>query len=68
MKDEPNTRNASGKSVSIVLKIDLMIYIGTGTKVVNFYVDEKLATSVILGFDICDGNVELIKPNLTYRN
>ena len=64
IKDEPNIRNASGKSVPIVGTIDLMVQIGTSSEYVKFYVAENLATSVILGCDFCDRHVEAIKPRL----
>ena len=65
LKDEPNIRNASGKSVPIVGTIDLMVQIGTSSEFVTFYVSENLATSVILGCYFCDHHVEAIKPRLT---
>lgn len=42
-------QNASGKSVSMVGIIEIIIQIGTSTQAVNFLVAEKPATSVILG-------------------
>lgn len=64
LKDEQKIHNASGKTIPIVGNIYLIVQIGTSTKVVNFLVPEKLATSVILGCYICDRHVETIKARL----
>lgn len=44
-------RNAGGKAVPTVGTIELFVQIGTSTMIVRFLVVEKIATSVILGFN-----------------
>lgn len=59
--DVPNVTNANEKSVPIVGTIEIVIQIGTSTRIVNFIVVENLTTSVILGCEFFDVHVEAIK-------
>lgn len=64
LDDIQDVRNASGKSSPIVVTIELTVQIGTSTQVVIVILVEKLATSLIVGFNFCDVLVEATKPRL----
>lgn len=57
-----NIRDANGRRVSIEGIIDLVVELGTRTEVVQFKVNERVGTDVILGCDFCDKHVEAIRP------
>lgn len=61
----PNVRNASRKAIPFFRAIGPVVQIVTSTKIVNFFVVEKLAKSVILVCDFCDVHAEAIKPIIT---
>lgn len=64
LDDMLDLQNASGKSVSIVGTIELIVQIGKSTQAVTFIVAEKLETYVILCCDFFDIHVEAINVEL----
>ncbi len=59
-------RDANNRPLSMLGKINLHVQIGTKVSLVAFYVVEKLATSIILGCDFCDKNIDAIRPRKRY--
>lgn len=58
-----NIRKTSGKAVTIVGVIDVMVQIETSTALVTFLVANRLATYLILGFQFFDRHLKAIKPH-----
>lgn len=56
-----NIRDANGRKVSVDGMIDLVVEIGTRAEVVQFKVNERLGTNVILVCDFCNKYVKEIR-------
>lgn len=56
--------NASGKPVSLLDSTVITIQLGNSFKKARFFVTDKLASAVILGYDYCDLHLDAIRPSV----